>query len=123
LPYSDILSDHRLLLLIKQGDHHAFTSIYQKYWEELYNAAYKRNRDKEQCQDIVQIVFIDLWARRDDLVIENLQAFLQTAIRFQVLKQITRRPSAAIFLDDFEQIISSPVHTDDPLLEKEIIKD
>jgi RNA polymerase sigma factor (sigma-70 family) len=121
LPYLDTLSDHRLLLLVKEGDHHAFTCIYQKYWQELYNAAYKRNRDKEQCQDIVQNVFIDLWARRGDLVIENLPAFLQTAIRFQVFKQIARKPSAAIFLDDLEQILSSPIHTDDPLLEKEII--
>jgi RNA polymerase sigma factor (sigma-70 family) len=121
LPERDTLSDHELLLLIKQEDQRAFDSIYQKYWQDLYNTAYKRSRDKEQCRDIVQNVFIDLWARRSELVIENLPAFLHTAVRFQVFKEITRKPAAAMFLDDLDLIISSPIHTDDPLLEKEII--
>lgn len=110
-----------MLLLVQQGDQRAFDSIYQKYWQDLYNTAYKRSRNREQSQDIVQNVFIDLWARRGELVIDNLPAFLHTAVRFQVFKQIARKPAAAVFLDDLETIFGSPIHTDDSLLEKEIV--
>jgi DNA-directed RNA polymerase specialized sigma24 family protein len=84
---SGALFDQELIILIKQDDSNAFTKIYQKYWQELYNAAYKRNRNREQCQDIVQNVFTDLWNRRMALTIDNLQAFLHTAVRFQVFHQ------------------------------------
>lgn len=117
----DLLSDRELTLLLKQDDCSAFSKIYERYWQDLYNTAYKRSRNRELCQDIVQNVFTDLWNRRETLTIEDLPAFLHTAIRFQVFKQVTRQPEQASFLDLFEEIIMSPAHADDMILEKEIV--
>jgi len=119
--YYGELSDAALLNLVKQDDREAFAVIYRKHWQALYNSAYKRTRDKEQCQDIVQNVLADLWIRRVDLDIDNLPAFLHTAVRFQVFKQVSKHPLNSVFLDSFEQTITSPEQTDDPLLEKEIL--
>lgn len=114
-------SDQELLHLAQQEDVGAFTAIYRKHWQTLYNSAYKRNRDKAQCEDIVQNVFIDFWSRKNELRIDNLAAYLHTAVRFQLFKQTTRQPLQAIFLDNFDEILSSPLRADDGLIEREIL--
>lgn len=114
-------SDKELSELLRIGDQNAYTVIYERYWESLYRSAYKRLKNKEQCQDIIQIVLSDLWRRREEVIIEDLPAYLHTAIRFQVFKQISRKPDSNTFLDEFEILLTSPVQTDDDLLEKEIL--
>lgn len=114
------LTDNELILLVKKEDKLAFTQIYKRHWQTLYSTVFKRTKNKEQCQDIVQNVFADLWSRRDKTAIDNLAAYLHTAVKFQLYKQISRQPDASLFLNSFEEIISSPVSADDALKEKEI---
>ncbi|MFD1143769.1 RNA polymerase sigma factor [Larkinella insperata] len=118
--YSDYV-DHDLLPLLAEGDEEAFAEIYRRYWQRLYSSAYKRLRNEDQCQDLVQNVFTDLWERKAQHTIDNLPAYLFTAVRFQVLKQVSRQPGTADLLDAFEAILTSPIHSDDSLLEQEIL--
>lgn len=108
-----------LFALLKQGDETAFEKIYKRYWVELYNSAYKRLPEKEKCKDIIQNVFADLWNRRNETDIENPAAYLHTAVRFQVLKQITRSPKNSFIATHFETELISPLSSDDCILEKE----
>ncbi|HEY1060643.1 MAG TPA: sigma-70 family RNA polymerase sigma factor [Daejeonella sp.] len=114
-------TDKELYDLLKLGDKDAYTIIYKKYWQSLFNSAYKRLKNKEQCQDILQVVLSDLWRRRDEVSIADLSAYLHTAVRFQVFKQISRKPALSPLLDEFEILLISPVHTDDALIETEIL--
>lgn len=100
----------------------AFAQIYKRYWPELYNTAYKRLPEKEKCQDIIQNVFTDLWNRKGDLDLTNPAAYLHTAVRFQVLKQISRTPKNSSFSERFETELISPLTTDSDVLEKEAKK-
>ncbi|UKT62657.1 RNA polymerase sigma factor [Pedobacter mucosus] len=114
------LTEEKLLFdLLKQGDETAFSKIYKLYWVELYNAAYKRLPEKEKCQDIIQNVFTDLWNRKAFLDLEKPLAYLHTAVRFQVLKQIARSPKNNIFTQTFENNLISPLRSDGALLERE----
>ena len=113
-------NDNLLFDLLKQGDEAAFAKIYNLYWVELYNTAYKRLPEKERCQDIIQNVFTDLWNRRTTLTLQNPLAYLHTAVRFQVLKQISRNPRNNYFTASFEHELISPMQTDGGLLEKEV---
>ena len=115
-------TDQELAALLRQGDQHAFTEIYRKYWTEVYRGAFRRLRDKEQCQDIVQNVFASLWDRRMQSSMNDLAAYLHTAVKFQVIKYVSRKPHQCEFLESFDELITSPVQFDDPLLEKEIVK-
>ncbi|QNK64776.1 sigma-70 family RNA polymerase sigma factor [Pedobacter sp. PAMC26386] len=117
-----MLSDQELTALLNEGDQLAFTEIYRKYWEKIYISAYRRLKDKEQCRDIVQNVFAALWERRAEVVIKGLSAYLHTAIRFQVIKYVTRKPQNSELTESFENLISSPIQTDNQLFEKEVIK-
>jgi RNA polymerase sigma-70 factor (ECF subfamily) len=112
--------DNVLFDLLKQGDEAAFGKIYKFYWVELYNAAYKRLPEKEKCQDVIQNVFADLWNRRETLELENPLAYLHTAVKFQVLKHISRKPKDSFFTESFENQLISPMQADGELLDREV---
>lgn len=114
-----IENDSVLFDLLKQGDQAAFEQIYRRYWAQLYNAAYKRLPEKEKCQDIIQNVFMSLWKRREEVVLDNPSAYLHTAVRFQVLKHISRQTQGSFLTETFQNELISPLETDAELLEKE----
>ncbi|MRG44207.1 RNA polymerase sigma-70 factor [Chitinophaga sp. SYP-B3965] len=113
-------NEQHLLQLLSQSNAEAFETLYASYWESLYNAAYKRLRNEDQCKDVVQDVFTDLWTRRETLAIENLGAYLHTAVRFQVLKLINKRSTTDAFTDPFESVIISYLNADGKIREKEL---
>lgn len=84
------LSDDQLLLLIKQSDSQSFRIIFNRYWKRLYSYAYKIYQDSDVCDDCVQELFVSLWENRERLVIQNLEAYLLKAIKYQVAKHIKR---------------------------------
>jgi RNA polymerase sigma-70 factor (ECF subfamily) len=115
-------SDADLLARMRRDDQSAFSLLYRQHWASLYGTAYKRTRNREQAQDIVQNIFADLWSRRHQADIADLAAYLHTAVRFQLYKQISRAPREAVYLDGFEELILSPLSADDPIREKEILR-
>jgi RNA polymerase sigma-70 factor (family 1) len=114
------LDDIELYGLVKSGDEHAFTMLYRRHWKGLFNSAHKRLQCRDRSQDIVQNVFIDLWERRSALEIANLQAFLYTAVRFQVFKFTSRQTEHTQLLQSFEHTLEAMGRADDTVLEGEI---
>jgi RNA polymerase sigma factor (sigma-70 family) len=114
-------NEQELTALLREGDEAAFVEIYRRNWQKLYNAAYKRLRDGAQCEDLLQNIFADLWERREEVFIENLNAYLHTAVRFQVIKYATRTTAASRFTEELDDRLSSPIQTDDPLIERETL--
>ncbi|RVT97323.1 RNA polymerase sigma-70 factor [Mucilaginibacter limnophilus] len=84
------LSDTELVALLKSEDNSgAFREIYNRYWGELYNTAYKRLKSYEIAEELVQDLFADLWLRRGSLNITTLlKAYLFGAMRYLIIKQI-----------------------------------
>ena len=116
----DIEEEKLLFDLLKQGDVSSFEKIYKNYWQELYNAAYKRLPEKQLCQDVLQNVFTDLWNRKAELNLVNPAAYLHTAVKFQVLKQLSKSKRNTAFSEKFEQELISPLTTDSGVLDKEV---
>ena len=113
-------SDNELVRLLLQDDRDAFDELYRRYWPVLYNAAYKRLKAVEPSKDITQEVFIDLWLRRGRVEILNIQAYLYTAVRFQVLKMISREKNTSSFLEPFENMAISSFNADGEVIDKEL---
>ena len=86
MSYSEY-SDQELLNLLHQRKQGACTEIYNRYWEKLLLIAWNHSRDDQIAQDIVQEVLIDLWEKHYTYEINNLLAFLITAVKFKVFKQ------------------------------------
>ncbi len=115
-------SELQLTALLREGDGEAFVEIYRRNWRMMYNSAFKRLRDEKHCEDLVQNVFTDLWERRGEVEIENLSAYLNTAVRFQAIKHSTRMPGASPLTDSLESVLISPLRSEDPLIEQEILE-
>jgi RNA polymerase sigma-70 factor (ECF subfamily) len=79
-------TDIQLTELFGLGDIDAFEEIYNRYWLKLYSAAYKRLRDRETAQEIVQDFFTSFWINREQVKIQtSLQGYLFTSIKYLVL--------------------------------------
>jgi len=83
-------SDHELSTLLKADDHGAFNEIYGRYWKKMLLIAWNHSEDRSSSKDIVHEVFISLWERRHQVVIDNLPAFLATAVKFSIYKYYQR---------------------------------
>ena len=76
--FSDIssCSDRRLLNLIQQDDQKAFEVIFERYWAQLYDFVFLRVQSIDLTREIVQEIFIAVWANRKFLPANNLQSYL-----------------------------------------------
>lgn len=63
------------------GKQQAINQIFNKYWENLYRVAFKITRDEHAADEIVQKIFVNLWAKRSDLRILNLSQYLYKSVR------------------------------------------
>lgn len=84
--FSVVFSDQELLGLIQEGQHAAFTELYNRYWEKMLLVAWNHTNDRARAEDIVHEVFISLWKEKNNLQILNVGGFLATKIKFVVFK-------------------------------------
>ena len=80
LPASDI----NLWNAIRNDDEAAFTVLFNRYWELLYNTSYRYTRDHEVSEEVVLDIFFNIWSRRKRLVITSFQNFFLKAVRYQI---------------------------------------
>ncbi|RAJ77320.1 RNA polymerase sigma-70 factor (ECF subfamily) [Chitinophaga dinghuensis] len=78
------------MMSLREGDNTAFTELYNRFWRQLLAIAYHHSGDKVLAEEIVQEVFISLWNRRNELYVDNVAAYLATAIRLSVFKQYAK---------------------------------
>lgn len=90
---SSNLSDLEILLQLKTGNKQIFNKIYEHYWKKLFLIAYHKLRDKEEAEEIVQEVFVTLWNKRENLAIENLNAYLSAMLRYAIYAHISKEKS------------------------------
>ncbi|GAB3689087.1 RNA polymerase sigma-70 factor [Spirosoma flavus] len=82
------LPDEILLIRLRTGDEAAFREIYLRYWKKLYAIARRKIESQDAVEELLQDLFLKLWERRDKLRIEQLDAYLFTAIRYAVINHI-----------------------------------
>jgi RNA polymerase sigma-70 factor (ECF subfamily) len=92
-------TDDELVAQLQAGDRMAFEAIYRRYWPLLYTIAYKRLGDKEQTEDVLQEVFARCWIKREAQQIRHLPAYLSSAVRYEVIRYLTRTKTALSFFE------------------------
>ncbi|MEO6547992.1 MAG: sigma-70 family RNA polymerase sigma factor [Ferruginibacter sp.] len=117
MSYSDI-DDIQLIQLLRNENDAAFAEIYNRYWKLLYTTAYNIIQDQFYAQEAVQEVFISLWRRRQDADIQELKAYMQQAVRFQILKTIRTQKNDQAFYKRFSAVTAG-IFYENPLLFKE----
>lgn len=84
--------DTYLLKRIADDDHDAFRMLYDRYWQGLLDNAFRRLKDAELAEDVVQEVFASLYRVRKELVISTtLSGYLHTLLKHKVLDEVRRQ--------------------------------
>lgn len=87
--------DAALVQGLRENDGEAFAEIYERYWQRLLEAAYRRLGSREAAKEAVQDVFVSLWHKRHEHVIEHLPGYLLTAIKYRVIDILKHRHTQA----------------------------
>ncbi|BAV05126.1 sigma-70 family RNA polymerase sigma factor [Filimonas lacunae] len=118
-------SKEELVLLLRSGNEHAFNQIYTLYWRKLYALAYQRLRNKQAAEDVVQEVLAGVWQRRTTSLINNLEAYLATATRYAVIRQLGKEHAVTTETEQASDLTTDEMHDTRLLwhtLQKEIHK-
>jgi len=79
------VTDTELIAAACKGSQEAFRTLYEKYWQDLYQIAYRRLASEEDVKDILQETFISLWNNLDHIsVSESLGGYLYTSLRNKI---------------------------------------
>lgn len=84
-------SDKHLLLAAAQGSQGAFVALFHRYKSKLYGYTFRLTASEELAEDVVQDVFMKLWADYHSLAaIDNFGSYLFRASKNQVLNHFKR---------------------------------
>ena len=116
-------TDETLLSLVADDDKEAFTMLYRRYWESLFATASRALRSKTDAADLVQDIFLSIWNRRHDLRINSsLGAYLQTSVRYSVIKYIEKNITRRDYLVLLTEVLvnSQPPDAESQIQVKEL---
>jgi len=113
--------DDLLLQQMRDNNVLAFDTLYGKYWEDVYNAAYRRLKDADYAKDITQDIFLQLWNKRNELHITHFAPYLFTAVRNNVFKWIEKEQRFTPIPELLAQLTATKDQADAELLRKEFM--
>jgi RNA polymerase sigma-70 factor (family 1) len=77
--------ERKALQLLAEGSEFAFIQLFDKYRPRIYAASLKFLDSKEQAEEVVQDVFMEVWLRRESMIkVVNFNAYLHAMVRNQV---------------------------------------
>jgi DNA-directed RNA polymerase specialized sigma24 family protein len=71
LPTDPTHTEQLLLNQVSTGDETAFRSLFHQYWDNIYGVALMLTRSETMAEDMVQEIFLNLWAYKDRLPAER----------------------------------------------------
>ncbi len=74
---------------LRSGKSSALSELYKRYYQSLFAYGYYLSRNKQLTKDTLHEIFLTLWQRKEELPeVNNVQAYLQTSLRRQLLRQL-----------------------------------
>jgi RNA polymerase sigma-70 factor (family 1) len=116
------LSDEKLMDLLKLSDEAAYKELYGRYWAMLFRHARHMLSNDEEARDLIQDVFLTLWAKAQEVVIEtSLSSYLYGMVRYKVIDMIDKRKVQKRYLQSLDSFLDRGEYTTDEFLrEKEL---
>ncbi len=110
------ISKADLLYHLEKGDEDAFQEIYEHYWLKLYRMAVSKVKCQENAKELVQDVFMDLWNRRGEVHIDDLDRYLFRAVKYGALKLIRKEIVRRQYQESYIETASELSHTTENIL-------
>lgn len=86
------IAENILIEKIKNGDKTAFESIFKSYYNQLCSYANKFVKDIDNCEEIVQEIFFQVWQNKNKIVIQtSLKSYLFRSVHNSCLNYIKHK--------------------------------
>lgn len=73
---------------VRQSDRGAFEELFNHLWEEMERYSTSILDDPDMAKDLLQDLWLDYWKRSSSIEVENIKAYLFTALRFNCYKYL-----------------------------------
>ncbi len=113
--------DTHWLAELQEGNTQAFSMLYDKYWADVLDEAYRRLQNLDQAKDVAQEVFIGLWSTAQSIRITNLPAWLHTVVRNQVLKALRMQGRFVSIGEMIDELAHYAEDADAAVLHRELV--
>ncbi len=89
MPNEEQQIDQQLIQGIKAGNNTAYDTLFRRYYSYLCMVVMRMTQSKEQAEDVVQEVFLEIWRKRGELDIKNaVKSYLHRAAVNKTLNKI-----------------------------------
>ncbi|WP_254562730.1 RNA polymerase sigma factor [Dyadobacter diqingensis] len=97
-------NDEELFSEIKLDNHLAFEELYRRYFYRVLNDAYKRLRDRDQSEELVQELFVAIWLKRHQITVaKTFDAYIHTSLRNAVISFFRKNNKVAEYPADYAE--------------------
>lgn len=97
-------SDEDLFFEIKRDNHHAFEELYSRYFYRILNDAFKRLHDRDQSEELVQELFVNIWLKRHQIMVaKTFDAYIHTSLRNSVISFYRKNNKVAEYPLGYEE--------------------
>ena len=89
-------TDEELLNRLRcDGDRRAFEALYDRYASSIFDYTHARVHDRYTAQDIVQELFVSLWQKRRELLVQTCRTYLFAAAKNLIVSQYRKELARA----------------------------
>ncbi len=82
-------------------DSSSFETIYNLFWEELYDYSLYHCKDSPVAEEIVQDIFLSLWERRDSFIVRaDIKSYLYRAVKYKVFDHYREKAKNDLLLNE-----------------------
>lgn len=114
-------SDKELLEAMRSGDAIAFQSAFDRHWKPLFSFVFRMIDDEDQTKDILQNTFLELWNRRETLLInDSLFPYLVKVAKNDVISLFRRDKVRLEGVDTIVKNLQRSAYSDERLLTNEL---
>jgi len=104
--------DHIRLHQLLSGDEHAFSALYNQYWEALFKYVMRILPDQDEAADVLQETFVAFWELRSTLTkVKSIKAYLFVMARNFAFKRFREKLKRTEIVDKLVMFYGEPIES------------
>jgi len=118
------MNDKNLIIQLRQGDVEAYKYLFDEYFDWLCNYVFKLCGDSDVSQDVVQEVMINIWEKRNQILITtSVKSYLFKSCHNQFLQHLRTEKRNPDLLDKIQWNTLFKLHYVDSSIEEDIYEE
>lgn len=100
-------NEHKeILQLIKEGREEGMKRLFEVYFDDLFRYCYNQIRNKEESEDILQTIFLDIWQNSNKRDIQDLKSYLYQMLKYQIYDYWANKKDISELVEEFNDLLS-----------------